>query len=300
MRVILAVAAVWRLFGRLPGPRFRGEQTHPWPVEGHSVIVGKAEFVVREVGGGDGTPMVLVHGLGGSSLAEWYGVGPRLAESRRVILVDHRNHGMAPKSTRPYEIDDLADDLAGVLDRVVVGPVDVVGYSMGGAIAQTLAHRRPDLVRRLVLVGTFAFHPTGWRAARKAGAYLVRAWERLVGFGTPQVRAGYLILTGAVAPEHARWMWDETHRRDPDGGAEAALALFRFDARSWIGSLTCPTLVIVPGQDQLVPPRWQYELATMIPDAAVVDVAGARHEVPWTHPDRLGDEIDRFVRSVRD
>lgn len=295
MRFLLALAAVWRLFGRVPRPRFRGEQRHPWPLPGRSVIVGEREFIVREAGEPDGTPIVLVHGLGGSSLAEWYEVGPALAESRRVILVDHRNHGMAPRTTEPYEIDDLADDLGAVLDRVVDGPVDVVGYSMGGAIAEAFAHRRPDLVRRLVLVATFAFHPRGWRIARQIGVYVIRAWERVFGFGTPQVRAGYLILTGAVAPEYARWMWDETHRRDVDGGAEASLALFRFDARPWIGTLACPTLVVVPARDQLVPPRWQYRLGEMIPGAKVVDVAGARHELPWTHPARLVVELTAFT-----
>ena len=295
MKVLLWFAALVRLFGRAPRPRFQPGQVHPWPLAGRSVFVGSREFVVREAGSGDGPPVVLLHGLGGAALAEWYEVGPRLAHGRRVVLVDHRNHGSAPRDTRRYEIDDLAEDIVSVLDAIGVDTFDLVGYSMGGAIAQAVVHRSPDRVRRLVLVATFAAHPRAWRLARYVGTVILRAWERITGFGTPQVRAGYLILTGAVAPEHAEWMWDETHRRDPDGGAEASLALFRFDSRDWLRDVRAPTLVVVPTRDQLVPARWQYELAGLIPRSEIVDVAGGRHELPWTHPDRLAKEIEAFL-----
>lgn len=295
MRLVGRLLVLFRLLGRLPRPRFRSPQVHPWPLAGRSVFIGLREFIVRDSGLGDGPPVVLVHGLGGSSLAEWYEVGPRLAGHRRVVLVDHRNHGFGPADTERYEIGDLADDLVAVLDEVGISDFDIVGYSMGGAIAQAVARRTPSRVRRLVLVGTFANHPTAWRIARQVGTIVLRAWERLTGFGTPQTRAGYLILTGAVEHRHAEWMWDEVHRRTIDGGAEASLALFRFDSRPWLSELTMPTLVVVPTKDQLVPVRWQYRLAGLLPSATVVDIAGGRHEVPWTHADRLTDEIEDFL-----
>jgi pimeloyl-ACP methyl ester carboxylesterase len=286
---------LFRVFGPVLKPRFRQPQSHPWPLPGRTVFVNGREFVVRQAGPDDGGDIVLIHGLGGSGLAEWHEVGPLLSDRYRVTLIEHRNHGVAPRFTGRYEIEDLADDTAGVLAAVGVGRATVVGYSMGGTIAQALAHHHPERVSRLVLIGTFAAHPTSWQVARQAGTYLVRAWERLTGLGTPEVRAGYLILTGAVAPEHAAWVWDETHRRDPDGGAEASLALMRFDAREWIGSLRVPTLVVVPTRDQLVPPSWQYQLAGLIKEARVVDVYRGRHELPWTHPERLASEIAGFV-----
>lgn len=295
MRLVGRLLVVFRLFGRLPRPRFPQPQEHPWPLAGRSVFVGLREFIVREVGIGDGPPVVLVHGLGGSSLAEWYEVGPLLAANRRVILVDHRNHGLAPPDTGPYEVEDVASDLVDVIDGLGVAAFDLVGYSMGGVIAQAMARLRPDRVRRLVLVATFANHPGAWRVARQVGTFLLRAWERLTGFGTPQTRAGYLILTGAVERRHAEWMWDETHRRTIDGGAEASFALFRFDSRPWIGALEMPTLVVVPTRDQLVPVRWQYRLAGLLPAGEVVDIAGGRHEIPWTHAARLADEIEVFL-----
>lgn len=295
MKFLLRLVVLFRLLGPVLRPRFSPPQAHPWPLAGRTVFVDGREFVVRQTGSEADPQVVLIHGLGGSGLAEWYEVGPKLAEHCRVTLVEHRNHGSAPRFTARYEIDDVADDTAAVLEAAGVERATVVGYSMGGTVAQALAHRHPDLVERLVLIGTFAAHPHSWRLARQVGTYLVRAWERLTGVGTPEVRAGYLILTGAVERRYAQWMWEETHRRDPDGGAAASLALMRFDATSWVGSLTQPTLVIVPTRDQLVPSKWQYALGGEIPGAKIVDIAGAHHELPWTHADRLVDEVARFV-----
>ncbi len=295
MKRLFALLVLFRLVAPVLSPRFRAPQVHPWPVPGRSVFVGDREFLVRQVGPTDGEDIVLIHGLGGSALAEWYEVGPLLAERHRVTLVEHRNHGTAPLFVGRYEISDVADDVAAVVEAVGIEAATVVGYSMGGAIAQELAHRHRALVERLVLIGAFAAHPRAWRRGRELGIYLVRAWERITGLGTPEVRAGYLILSGAVAPQHARWMWEETHRRNIEGGAAASLALMRFDAERWVGSLDVPALVIVPARDQLVPPAWQYLLGSLIPGARIVDVAGARHEVPWTHPDRLAAEIESYV-----
>lgn len=286
---------LWRLFGPVVEPEFKGPQVHPWRLSGTTVFVGDQEFVVRDTGTGTGRPVLLIHGLAGSSLGEWYQIGQKLATERRVIMIDHRNHGLAPQATGRYEVEDVADDIAGVLDAIDVGAVDVVGYSMGGIIAQALASRHRGRVASLVLIATFAAHPDEMKWLRISGAIITRAWERLTGLGTPEVRTGYLLATGAVAPEHARWLWEETHRRNPDAGAEATLALLRFDSRRWVGKLEVPTMVMIPTEDLLISPAWQYELASLIPDVELVEIPGARHEVVWSHPDRVLDEIRRFL-----
>lgn len=286
---------LWRLFGPVVEPEFDAPQEHPWRLPGRTVFVGDREFLVREAGPESGRPILLLHGLAGSSLGEWYQIGQKLATGRRVIMIDHRNHGMAPQATTRYEVEDVADDIAGVLDAIGVGAVDVVGYSMGGTIAQALAERHKGRVGRLVLIATFAAHPDQMKWLRVVGTMLARAWERLTGMGTPEVRSGYLLATKAVQPRHARWLWEETHRRSPDAGAEATLALLRFDSRKWVGRLEVPTMVMIPTQDLLIPPAWQYELASLIPDVEVVEIVGARHEVVWTHPDRVVDELSAFL-----
>lgn len=295
LKRLLAGWVLWRLFGPVLEPEFKPPQVHPWRLGGRTVYVGDQEFLVREAGPDSGRPILLIHGLAGSSLGEWYQIGQKLATERRVIMVDHRNHGLAPQVTGRYEVEDAADDLAGVLDAIGVGAVDAVGYSMGGLIAQALADRHRGRVAKLALIATFAAHPDELKWIRVLGTVLTRAWERLTGVGTPEVRSGYLLATGAVAPEHARWLWEENHRRNPDAGAEATLALLRFDSRRWVGRLEVPTMVIVPTEDQLVPPTWQYELASLIPDVELVEIVGARHEVVWSHSDQVHDAIRGFL-----
>lgn len=293
---LVGTGVAWRLFAPRLEPSFPPPQEHPLRISGHTVFVGDDEFLVRETGPDDGVPVVLVHGLAGASLTEWYQVAPKLAVDRRVIMIDHRGHGLSAPGDRRFEVADDADDIAAVLDDLGVGEVDVVGYSMGGAIAQSLVRRHPGRVRRLVLVATFAAHTESWKWFRRIGAILTRAWERVTGVGTAEVRSGYLIARKAVRPEHARWVWREARRRDVESGAQATFALLRFDSRDWIGKLGVETMVVIPTKDMLVPPRWQHDLAASIPGAMTVEVDGAGHELVWTHADRLADELRGFLR----
>lgn len=291
----LVVGLLWRMFGPRVQPRFKPPQEHPLRIPGRTVFVGDDEYLVREMGPENGVPILLVHGLAGASLTEWYQVAPKLAVDRRVIMVDHRGHGLSARGDLRFEVSDDADELAGVLDALAVGQVDVVGYSMGGVIAQALAHRHPGRVRKLVLIATFATHSEGFRWFRRIGAILTRAWERVSGFGTPEVRSGYLIASGAIEPEHARWVWRETLRRDVESGAQATFALLRFDSRDWIGKLDVEAMVMVPARDFLVPPAWQHDLARAMPRVELVEIPGAGHELVWTHADRVADELREFL-----
>lgn len=292
---LLGGAVVWRVLGPRVEPNFKPPQEHPLRVPGRTVFVGDDEFLVREMGPAEGIPIVLVHGLAGASLSEWYQVAPKLAVDRRVIMIDHRGHGLSAPADFRFEVDDDADDIAGVLDDIGVDQVDVVGYSMGGIIAQSFAHRHPGRVRKLVLMATFASHPARDRSARWIGALLGRGWERLTGVGTPEIRSGFLIARHAVRPEHARWIWRQTQRRNVESGAQATFALLRFDSRDWVGKLGLETMVVVPTADFLVPTLWQYELASLIPDVRLVEIHGAGHELVWTRPDEVADELTAFL-----
>lgn len=288
-------ALLWRMFGPRLQPEFKPPQEHPLRVPGRTVFVGDEEYLVREMGSDHGVPILLIHGLAGSSLTEWYQVAPKLATDHRVIMVDHRGHGLSARGDLRFEVADDADDLAGVLDALGVSQVDVVGYSMGGVIAQALALRSPGRVRKVALIATFATHSESYKWFRRIGAILARAWERMTGFGASEVRSGYLIARGAVKGEHARWIWRETLRRDVESGAQATFALLRFDSRDWVGKLNVDTMVVIPTADFLVPIPWQHEMAEAIPAVKVVEVEGAGHELVWTHSDLVADELKEFL-----
>lgn len=298
-RWLIGFVAAWRIFGPIITPRFPAPQQHPWKVPGRTVFVGDLEFLVRQVGDPEKPDVVLIHGLGGASLTEWHEIGPLLVDDFRLTIVENRNHGLSPRVTSRYRVEDTADDVAGVMSEVGVERAHVVGYSMGGTVAQALAHQHPDKVDRLALIATVAAHPPAWRWTRLVGAVVIRAWERVTGTGTSEVRAGYLLLTGAVDRKYARFFWEQTQRRDPDGGAAASMALFRFDSRPWLAQLHMPTLVMIPTRDQLLPSKWQRDMAARLPDATVETIDKAFHEVVWTHPELIAERLRAFLTDDR-
>lgn len=103
---------------------------------------------------GQGSPVVLIHGFLLGSLAQWYfTVAPALSTNHQVLLYDLRGHGLSPATPSGYDLATLTTDLDDLLSqRGIPTPVDLVGHSYGGLIALTFALRRPEAVRRLILV----------------------------------------------------------------------------------------------------------------------------------------------------
>ena len=100
---------------------------------------------------GDGRPLLILHGLLGSG-RNWLGPARKLnAAGRRVVMADLRNHGQSPWG-RPMTYAAMAEDVAELIRRLGAGPVDLLGHSMGGKAAMTLAMAQPDPIARLVLV----------------------------------------------------------------------------------------------------------------------------------------------------
>ncbi len=104
---------------------------------------------------GDGEPLVLIPGLG-SDVTDYGRIIELLAAGCRVVAVDNRGAGRSDKPDIPYSVEMMADDVAGLMTALGLGPAFVLGHSMGGRIALTLALRHPELVRGLVLVSTAA------------------------------------------------------------------------------------------------------------------------------------------------
>ncbi|HVF40381.1 MAG TPA: alpha/beta hydrolase, partial [Gemmatimonadaceae bacterium] len=102
---------------------------------------------------GQGEPVLLIHGLGSRS-EDWEEQVPAMAEHFRVITYDVRGHGRSSKPAGPYSVAESAADAAALLEALHVGPVHVVGLSMGGMIAFQLMADRPELVKSAVIVNS--------------------------------------------------------------------------------------------------------------------------------------------------
>lgn len=115
--------------------------------------VNGVRLAYQTFGQGGAAPLVLLHGGFGS--VEMFGPNvAAFAAAREVIGVDLQNHGRSPFVERPMRFESMADDIAELIEKLGLGSVDVLGFSLGGAVALRLAIQHPAAVRRLVLVST--------------------------------------------------------------------------------------------------------------------------------------------------
>lgn len=290
--------ALWRLFGPVTRPRSHGPQEHPLPIPGRTVFVGNKEFFVREAGLSDAPPIVLIHGWVYDSITTYSSLVPLLMDRFRVIMIDQRNYGGSTKLHEEYEIETVADEIAGVLDNLDVGPTTVFGYSMGGMVAQSLARRHPGYVER-VIYGATAAWPMRRPVADAAGMTALRVLWKIGNIEGARISHFILRKVGAYGPEHDRWLWDVMINRDPELNMRALRAIKRFDSRKWVGQLETPTLVIIPSRDQIISPAVQYELAGLVRRPRLLELAGARHEAIFTHAGEIADAVVEFAEKTQ-
>ncbi|WP_327287566.1 alpha/beta fold hydrolase [Streptomyces sp. NBC_01198] len=139
-----------------------------------TVNVAETPFAYREVGPAAGVPLVLLHHVT-AALDEWDpAVVDGLAAERRVILVDLRGVGRSGGTT-PDTFEAMAADTVAFLDALGLDTVDLLGYSLGGIVAQVVAQQHPDRVRRLILAGTA---PAGAPGPAATGATLQGAIQK--------------------------------------------------------------------------------------------------------------------------
>ena len=286
----------WRLFGEELHPRFSGTQERPIRLQGRTVFVGNRELFVRETGPVDGLPVVLVHGLAFDGEMTFHKIVPLLSSRFRVLVPDHRNHGKSDRIRGRFDVEDLADDLAGLLDALDVGPAIIFGYSLGGMVAQALAYRHPRHVAHLVLAATAAQPVARFRWASRLAFLGARTAGRLAPVEVSWVFHRELQRMGVLDKAHARWMWERLLARDTNLYYETISAVYRFDSRSWLGRLATPATIAITTNDQIIWPPLQYELASALRDADIHEIVGARHEAIF----HRADEFAKLIAGAAD
>jgi len=286
---------LWRVFGPELQPRFALPQSNPLTMPGRTVMVGEHEMFVREAGPKDAPVLVLVHGWNLDGAMTFHRIIPALARRYRVIVPDLRNHGRSDWVRGQVEITDLADDVAGILDELDLAATTVLGFSMGGMVVQELARRHPRHVGSMILAATAARPIARARLLTRMAFWFVRGGLRLSSHEAARVTGELLHRGGAVQPHHRRWMHQALLKRDPDLYYEIGAAVWRYDSRDWVGRLPQPAMIIIPTQDEVVPPETQYELARLLPEAELVELDGGFHESVLNRPGEYVAAIGRFI-----
>ncbi len=237
---------------------------------------------------------MLLHGWMASADLNWSAAYADLEQGGyRVLAIDHRGHGRGLRPIERFRLSDCAADAAAVLRELGVAPATVVGYSMGGAIAQLVAYEHPDVVSGLVLSGT-AQH---WQEREIQRRFRGLGLLGLTLAVAPRVswRRGFKQVGLEPSPRTV-WLHSELMRHSASDVTEAGRELGRFDSRPWAARVQAPVAVVLTTRDELVSPRKQRELAEAY--RAQVFEAPIRHIELGTHAEKYNPALLAGIAAV--
>lgn len=247
-----------------------------------SVRIGGIPFAYRDLGPRTGVPLVMLNHWG----AVLDNFDPRivdgLAKKRRVITVDYRGIG-GSGGAAPLTVGEMADDAIGLIRALGFDAVDLLGFSLGGFVAQDIALKAPERVRRLILTGT---GPAGGSGIDSVGSV---TWPLMIkGLLTLRDPKFYLFFTATAngqraASEYLQRLKERQHQRDKDPTPRAflrqlkAITAWGKQAPQDLGRLRMPTLIANGDNDIMVPTANSIDLAERIPNAQLIIYQDAGH-----------------------
>jgi pimeloyl-ACP methyl ester carboxylesterase len=225
-------------------------------------VMVRGQRVAYQVAG-SGDPVVLVHGLAGST-RWWRRNVSALAEAHTIHLVNLPGFGSFRRRGSGLALAEAADWLGAWIEATGIGPCHIVAHSMGGHMAIRLAARRPSLARRLVLVAPA----------------LVAGRRPLLAYPFALIAAGR-----AASPSFLPLLALDTLRAGPLTLLRATRNLFAEDVQDELRNIVAPTLLVWGERDALVPPSLGPLLRAELPDARLLQIAGAGHVPQYDRPD---------------
>lgn len=273
----------------------------------HRVTIHGHEVCYRE--GGDGPAVLFIHGMAGSSRT-WREVTGRVAGDYRIIAPDLIGHGESSKPMGDYSLGAYASGLRDLLGVIGVERVTVVGQSLGGGVAMQLAYQHPELVERLVLVGSGGLgREVSWMLrlltlpgaeyvmpvlfpplARQAGDALSRLVVR-TGFRAPNVDEmwqAYASLTG-VGNRHA---FIRTLRSVIDPGGQSVSAKDRLYLCA-----AMPTMIVWGDADPIIPVEHAYSAHELMPGSRLEVMEGVGHFPHVERPEAFVELLLDFLST---
>lgn len=235
--------------------------------------------------GGDGPPLLFLHGAGGAGL--WLAFHERLAGSFDLIAPDHPGFGGSDDFPAIEDVQDLAFHYADLVEALGLERVSVVGTSFGGWIAAELAAYRPALVERLVLVDPIGLYVEG---ASIADMFIMSPPQKMASlFRDPGVAAG-------LFPAEPDLDVILAMARDEAAFARFAWEPFCHDPRlpRLLPRIAAPTLVVWAEHDAIVPRAHGERYAELIPDARLEVLPDCGHAAALERPDELAAAVVSF------
>ena len=273
----------------------------PWLPPGHTTVLpGRGEVFYRHHVHSDSSAptLLLLHGWTASADLQFFTAYEALAEHYSFVAVDHRGHGRGLRNPARFDLVDVADDAALLVQALGIAQVITVGYSMGGPISLLLAQRHPALVRGIVVQAT----ALEWRAT-----FTERLRWKTVHVMGPMLRSGVFPrwmrwgIRRLLGPNHplqpyVPWLAAELHRNDTFNVVQAGQSLSRYDARPFASTLGKPAASLITTRDRLVKPRKQRALADAL-NAFVIEIPDD-HLASWTSADAFSKATVELVQHL--
>lgn len=244
---------------------------------------------------GEGEVLVLLHGYCGSS-AYWTKVQPILSQHYRCIVPDLRGHGTSDAPMGPYTIEQMADDVAELMETLNIDRYTVLGHSLGGYITLSLVERYPTKLQ-----GAGIIHSTAFPDSEEAKEKRLKAVSTIQTEGITKFIDG--LVPGLFAPVHVDTLVSEVllvkeigYRTPPQGAAAVALAMReRKDQRDVLSTTKLPVLLVAGECDQVIPVEKTFTAEGSNVMKAVIPKAG--HMSMLEAPEQLAGIITDFVRE---
>jgi len=261
------------------------------------IQVDGAQIGYRRVG--NGAPLILLNGFAATS-ADWDPAFlDRLASSNELILLDHRGIGNSTDDGKAFDIAQLADDAAHVIETLGFQRTSVLGWSMGGFIAQTLAVQHPNRINKLMLLST---DPGGADADLASTA----VWSQLIDMsGSPHEQARRLLsllFPGDVAEsfycEYGDIVTAARARLSPELVRRQAAAMEAWHRAGFgdeLREITAPVLIATGSDDVVIPPSNALKLLNALRSAWLAQFPRGGHAFMAQYPGSLADLINCFL-----
>ena len=263
------------------------------------VQAGGTNFAYRTIGAANGVPLVLLQHFTGTMDYWDPAVVDELARRREVIVFDNTGVG-ASSGQVPDNVEQMAVDAVAFIDALGLRQVDLLGYSLGGMVAQVIAATHPALVRRLVLANTA--HQGGgndlMHVLQGAMSQKKYADPRMVLFFNDSddgIEAGQAFLKRVYARQRDR---------DPESGPEVAnaqaKAIIVFSTTQdpdnrLLNAITQPVLIVTGSNDTMLPTDSSYAMFRILKNAQLVMYPDSNHGAIFQYHDRFVQEVENFL-----
>jgi aminoacrylate hydrolase len=245
---------------------------------------------------GEGEPLFLIAGLGGSTTF-WDSIVPLLERRFKVIQMDHRGCGRSDRPQQDYSVELLARDAVDVLDHFKIPAAHIIGHSTGGTIAQVMALDCVTRVKSIVPSGSWAapdpqftlLFETRLAILQKAGAQAYAATGMFLACPPAWIRDNFAVTKAAVDGA-------DEYFAPVEVVSERIRMILRYDRAAELHHITTPTLVIAAKDDAIIPLHMSEALLRGIPGAQLSIVEGG-HFFPRVDPKGFADIVTRFITA---